>query len=270
MNRISAIAIISLLAFSCSDDEEPTPAATIVKEWNIPLSAKFESPAPAGRTETGTANLQLMSDNSLKYTLTVTGLASGDALTIAHLHAADIITSGPVILDLSPTFASGTATGTITGVRQSLVDSLKSDINDIYVNVHSTQVGSGIVRGQLNMPVDFAIDVIMNSANEVPAGTSAATGLALARLGTNKQLYTKITVTGLEATDTLTLAHYHKAAAGANGSVVKDIYTSRTQFGTAVISTVDDAFITSLKTDPLYFNAHSTAKPSGLIRGQIR
>jgi hypothetical protein len=268
--RLSTITLITLLALSCSDDETPTPAPTLDREWTIPLSAKFENPAPANRAETGTATLQLMSDKSLKYTLTVTGLAASDALTAAHLHVGNVITNGNVIQDLNPTFTNGVATGTITNLRSSLVDSLKSDINDIYINIHSTQVGSGLVRGQLNTQVEFAQDVVLNSANEVPAGTSAATGLAVIRLASDRQLYTLITVTGVETGDALTAAHYHRAATGVNGPILLDIYSSAAQFGTVKVSAVDDPFIAALKNDPTYVNVHSTSKPGGLIRGQIR
>ena len=271
MKHYSTLFIILLLVISCSDDNTtPTPTPTLVKEWNIPMSASFENPAPANRTETGTAHLQLMSDNSLIYMLTVTGLAATDALTASHLHVGNVITNGGVILDLNPTFTNGSATGTITNVRTSLIDSLKSDNNEIYINIHSTQFGGGLIRGQLNRNVEFAKDVVLNSANEVPAGTSAATGLALIRLASDKQLYTMITVTGVEATDALTAAHYHKAAAGVNGGIALDIYSSAAQFGTVKVSPVDDVFIAALKNDPMYVNAHSTSKPGGLIRGQIR
>ena len=56
--------------FSCKKDDA-VPAPTIVKQWTVALSAKNENPVPAGRTETGTALLMLMSDNSLTYTITV-------------------------------------------------------------------------------------------------------------------------------------------------------------------------------------------------------
>lgn len=260
----------TMLLFSCNKDDNQTPPPTSVKKWTIPLSAKYESPAPGSRSETGTAILELFSDNSLKYSISVIGLSAADALNAAHLHVGNVISNGSVILDLSPSFAAGTATGTISNLRTSLVDSLKSDINEIYINAHSTQVASGLIRGQLNATIEMAADVIMNGANEVPAGTTVATGLALLRLTTAKQLYTKVTVSNLEAADALTLAHIHKGAAGANGSVMIPIYSSAAEFGTVKTVTVDDPTFASLKNDALYFNAHSTSKPGGIVRGQIR
>ncbi len=270
-NTAIVLSAFSLIA-SCSNDDNgtPVPTPTIVKEWNIPLSAKYESPAPSGRNETGTVNLKLMSDNALKYTITVNALNAGDALIAAHIHTGDAITNGPVILGLEPVFTAGSANGEIKNLRSSLIDSLKSDNNELYFNAHSTQVPSGLVRGQLNTNIEVAADVALNSANEVPAGTSAAIGVGLLRLTSAKKAYIKLTVTGLEAGDALVAAHIHKAAVGVNGSVILGFYSSAADFGTVKILPVDDVLYASLKNDPIYFNAHSTAKPGGIIRGQIR
>lgn len=255
--------------FSCKKDDT-TPAPTVVKQWSIALSAKNENPAPAGRNETGTATVELLSDNSLKYTIAVTGLAGADALTASHLHVGNVITNGGVILDLKPTFAGGNASGTITDLRTTLVDSLKNDVNEIYFNVHSTQVASGLVRGQMNIKLEMVADVILSGLNEVPAVTTTATGLALVRLTANKQLYTRVTVTNLEATDALTAAHIHKAATGVNGAVMIGLCSNAADFNTIKTVTVDDATFASLKADAIYVNAHSTNRPSGVVRGQIR
>ncbi len=266
------LSMVYLAIASCSDDKgsNPVPTPTIVKEWNITLSSKYENPAPAARNETGTANLQLLSDNSLVYTIAINGLAGGDALVAAHLHTGDAITNGPIVLGLDPVFTAGSATGIIANLRTSLIDSLKSATNEIYVNVHSSQVGSGLLRGQVNTNIELAADVALISANEVPAGTSVATGLALVRLTSEKKAYIKLTVTGLEAADALTAAHIHKAAAGVNGPVILGFYSSAADFGTTKVLPVDDALYTSLKTDAIYVNAHSVIKPGGVIRGQIR
>jgi hypothetical protein len=83
--------------------------------------------------------------------------------------------------------------------------------------------------------MDWAMDVAMSGANEVPPVATAATGLAAFRLTTDKNLYAKITVTGLEALDTLSAAHIHPGAAGTNGGVILGIYNDSTEFGTTKI-----------------------------------
>ena len=264
-------AALALAFVACKKEDAPPPAPTIVKEWTIPLAAKFENNPPAGRTETGSANLQLLSDNTIKYTISVTGLASGDALIAAHIHTGDVINNGGVILGFNPTFTGSTATGIVTGLRTTFIDSLKDNVNELYFNVHSTQVPGGLLRGQLNTNIEMAEFVTMNGNNEVPAVTTSATGTALLRLTSDKKLYSKIIVTYLEAGDVLNAAHLHKAAAGSNAGVFLGLYGSSAEFGTTKIITLTDAaIITSLKTDAMYVNAHSTAKPGGIIRGQVR
>jgi len=259
-----------LFTASCDDDDDTTPAPTVVKEWNLNISAKNENPAPAGRTETGTVNLELLSDNSMTYAISVTGLASGDVLNAAHLHAGDAITNGPIILDFAPVFTGGNASGTISNVRTSLVDSLDVNTNEIYFNAHSTQVGSGLVRAQLNTNVEMAADVSLTAANEVPPGTSLATGTALVRVTADKFAYVQLTVTGVEANDTLTAAHIHKAGTGVNGPIILGFYATEGDFGTIKKLPISDTLLNSLKADSIYVNAHSKRKPGGLIRGQIR
>lgn len=265
------LTVLSVTFIACKKDDPAPPAPTIVKEWTIPLAAKNENNPPAGRTEMGSANLQLLSDNTIKYTIAVTGLAAGDVLNAAHIHTGDVITNGPVIVGLSPVFTGANASGTVTGLRTTFIDSLKNNVNELYFNVHSVQVPSGLVRGQLNTNIEMAEFVTLSGTNEVPAVTTTATGTALLRLTSDKKLYTKITVINLDAGDVLAAAHIHKAAAGANAGIFLGLYSTAAEFGvTKIISITDPAVITSLKTDPMYVNVHSTLKPGGLVRGQIR
>lgn len=271
--------VYSILLFSCltmaliackKDKSAPVIVPTTVKEWMIPLTVKNENTPSSGRTETGTANLKLLSDNSITYTIAVVGLAYGDALTAAHIHVGDVITNGGVILSLNPTFSGSNASGTLTNIRTTLVDSLKDDINELYFNVHSTQVPGGLMRGQLNTNIDVAELITLSGANEVPAVSTTATGTALIRVTSAKKIYTKVTIVNLEMGDTLKVAHIHKAPAGANGSVILGFYSSAADFGTVKVTTLTDDLYASLKTDAIYVNAHSTSNPGGLIRGQIR
>jgi CHRD domain len=267
INTFSLLTFSAML-FSCK--KENTPTVTVVKEWNINLSSKFENPAPAGRNETGLANFKLMSDNSLQYNFSVTGLASGDALTAAHFHTGNAGANGGVILGFNPTFSGAGASGTIANVRQSLVDSLKNDANEIYFNVHSSQVGSGLVRSQINTRVELAMDITLSGANEVPAVTTTATGTARIRLTSDKKLYSRVTVTNLEAGDALVAAHIHTGATGVNGGVLLGLASGAVDFATDRIFTLTDVIYNSIKNDALYVNAHSTLYASGVVRGQIR
>ena len=106
--------------------------------------------------------------------------------------------------------------------------------------------------------------------NEVPAVNTTATGMALLRITADNKLYSKVTVTNVEAGDALTAGHIHTGAAGTNGGVLIGICESAADFGVTKIFTPTTAILTAIKTDALYVNVHSTNRPSGIVRGQIR
>jgi len=267
---LAIVFMVQPILFMACKKDPVTPEPTVVKEWKIVISPKNQNPAPAGRMETGTANLSLLSNNSLKYVITVNGLAAGDALVAAHIHAGNVISNGSVVLGLDPMFTGATATGTISNVRSSFVDSLKSDDNELYFNLHSTQQPGGLLRGQLNENIVVAEDVVLLGTNEVVPVTTMATGIAILRLTDRKKLYSRVTVTTLDAGDAMMAAHIHTGAAGVNGGVIVTLCANAEDFGVAKMFTLTDPVFTSVKMDAVYVNAHSSIKPGGLVRGQIR
>ncbi|WP_336513899.1 CHRD domain-containing protein [Pollutibacter soli] len=269
-----AITVASLFVMnSCTkDDNDPSNPGgsnpTMVKKWEIPISAAFEIPAPAGRTETGNAVLELWSDNSLRYSINVPSVTAGDSLTMAHLHSGDPVTVGPVILNLAPTFVNGVASDTITGLRQSLADSIETGA--VYLNVHSKDFPDGLVRGQLDKTIDFATDVNMTGANVVPAVNTTADGKSYFRLTTDKILYSTTTVNNIEAGDSVTTGALYLGAADANGTLMQQFADSYADFGITKADTLTDEQITQLKSDPVYVTIASKNQANGLVRGQIR
>jgi len=265
------LSVFALSAFfaSCKKSES-TPQAELVKEITVSLAAANENPQPTGRTERGTASIKLYNDNSITVDASLTGFSTTDNLTLAHIHAGDPVTNGPVVLDLMPAFSGSTVKSTIKNARASFIDSLKAGTADLYLNIHSTQVGSGIVRGQLFNEVTFAASVALSGANEVPSVTTTATGMALLRITADNKLYSRVTVTNLESTDALNAAHIHTGAAGANGGVILGICGSAADFGVTKIYSPTTAILNSIKNDAVYVNVHSANRPSGVIRGQIR
>jgi CHRD domain. len=193
----------------------------------------------------------------------------GDQLTNAHIHVGDPATSGPVLIPFNPTFTGSGASGRVTNLRQGQIDTLLA--GPVYVNVHSTQVGSGIVRAQLDKINDFAVNVALNGFNERPDPVNTtATGQAILRLMTDKTLYSKITVTDLEGNDTLTVAHVHRGDANTAGPVRITLFSGNDDFGVVKSQVLMDSLVNILKNDPCYVNAHSRLHGPGIIRGQIR
>lgn len=268
INVITIAALFTITAISCK--KETAPAATVTKEITVLLAAANENPQPSGRTETGTASIKVFSDKSVTVDITITGLASSDNITAGHFHVGDPVTNGGVVVDLNPTVMGNMVKAKLTNVRSSFIDTLMNGTADIYLNVHSTQVPSGIIRGQVFNGVTFASSVALSGMNEVPAVTTTATGMALLRITADNKLYSKVTVTNVEAGDAVTAGHIHTGAAGTNGGVLIGICESAADFGVTKIFTPTTAILTAIKTDALYVNVHSTNRPSGIVRGQIR
>ena len=59
------------------------------------------------------------------YSFTVNNLKASDNLTMSHLHPGAPGVNGPAILTLAMPITGNSASGTVSNVRQSLVDSLK-------------------------------------------------------------------------------------------------------------------------------------------------
>ena len=274
--KLSTLCLLSSMFFvSCKKDILQRPAqralsATILKEWHIQLSSKYQVPAVScSKEQMGTVCLQLFSDNSLKYKIEVKDVPSDDKLVAAHIHEGNPLENGSIVLGLEPTFIGGNANGIITNLRSTFVDSLQSDANELYFNVHSTKHPKGVVRGQLNAVIDLADDVILSGANQIPSINTTAKGLALIRLTADKKLYSNVTVKDLEMGDNLIAAHIHSGAAGANGPVSVVLCKSAADFGMIQINTLTDAVYMSVKSGYNYVNAHSTNHPKGIVRGQI-
>lgn len=254
--------LLVITSFSCSKSSSPDMI------FNIPLSTKLENPAPAGRTETGILTMQLYGNHTLKYSFRVDNLAAGDQLTMAHFHAGDPITNGPIILHF-PAFSGSSSSGEIT-IRPSLADSLRYSSNNIYFNVHSSQFPTGLVRGMVNIDIIAAADVPMNGLNEVPPVVTTATGTALIRLTVDRKLYSLVTVADVPVGETLSAAHIHKGAAGVNGAVLIGLCANAADFGIPKMVQLDEATAIAVKNEVLYTNVHTNTHPDGLIRGQIR
>lgn len=264
---VSVVTVLFLQA--CKHD--PLPGPTVLKRWEeVQLRATYEVPAPAGRDEQGEATLELRSDNSLVYSFHIHNLTPGDVLTDAHIHAGDAGSSGPIFIRFNPSFVGSGAQGIVQNLRQGQVDSLMN--MPCYFNVHSAQVGSGLVRAQLDKTIQFAMDINLSPANEVPTPIpTTATGKAILRLTDDKVLYSKVTVDNLEANDTVTVSHIHRGGAGANGPVRIFLCSSTDDFGILKMSApLADSLVHMVTTDPVYVNVHSRRYGAGIIRGQIR
>lgn len=264
-------------------------------------TSEVQPPVPlANRSETGTATLRLLSGDVLEYTITVNHVLEGDALTNAHIHPGGVTENGPVLITLVnqpvqlgrttnivfPTPSNGTVT--VTGSIPLTMDEaaqLSDETNAFYVNAHSEQVPTGLVRGQLRENTVLAFNTPLSAQNEIPALTGRAeTGFATLRLLADNTLVYTLTVNDLLEGDPLINAHIHMGSSTENGPVfitlvnqpVQDGRTTDIQFNGAasvtasILLTADEVAALMAPNQPLYVNIHSEQQPGGVVRGQLR
>jgi hypothetical protein len=220
---------------------------------------------------------------SARYAVTYINLTS--TLTAGgHFHTGGVGRNGPVVKGIAT--SGGPASATISGtwnasdatqpLTPALAESLMS--GRIYVNFHTTAHAGGEIRGQMDMTTGIGFTVTLDGTKEVPANATTGRGSGFAVLNAErKDVRYGFTYYGL--TGTLTAGgHFHTAASGFNGPVVKGIATS----GGAASASVNGDWSTSDATQPLtdaaidsmlagkvYVNFHTSANPGGEIRGQL-
>lgn len=258
------------LTISCNDNGDSGPA--IIASGNIAMNTEYEIPIVEDRDESGNFLINVYDDNIIEFSITVNDLEPSDQLTVAHVHTGDPVSTGAPAITLvdgtSIMFQGNKATGTLQ-LTEAEANTLLGE--DVYINVHSEQEPSGLVRGQIDQIIDQAYNVKLDPENEIPAITDRDdSGTAIFRLVQNK-LYYKVTVMDLAAGDAITGGHIHEGDDTENGDVVINLeLTDETQLDITKSMELEEGSLTILKNDPLYVNVHSTDHPSGLMRGQIR
>ncbi len=208
----------------------------------------------------GTAWAVLSSDmKSLSYDVTYANLDSN--FTAGHIHLGAKGISGGVIQPLS--FMNNNAMGEWNNLPDSIVKHLIKE--DLYVNVHSMKHPGGEIRGQLEMNTGIGFTAHLNGDQETPPVTTNAMGTGWFSLD-NDSLYFQITFAGLSSA--FSAAHFHMAAMGASGGVVKPLsFTDSTL--NSVWADISSANLLALVQGNIYVNVHSGNNPNGEIRGQV-
>jgi hypothetical protein len=204
---------------------------------------------------------------------TISGVLVTDGLagTVAHIHNGLPGVSGPVVFPL----AGGPTVWTLAATA--ITDAQIADLRGgaYYLNVHSTALPGGELRGQLTQQVRFAE---LTNANEpsviAPALPSSGTGVLA--LGTTALANGNFPISGFVKTSGIvnaTAAHIHQGATpGATGPVIVPITETPVGSGLWVVpagSTLTPAQVVSFNTGALYYNVHTTLNPGGEVRGPI-
>lgn len=162
------IAAATLLAVSCQKNADKAPATSAVAQdqsarlvrvddskmtapgahllkMRVEMTGNEEVPAHRIRT-VGYAWLRLMDDGTLYSQVKIKGLAPGDALIAAHIHAAPAGVNGPVKIFLAHN------AGDFGMTMMQTLDANQMDLllnQPCYTNAHSNTFPGGIVRGQI-------------------------------------------------------------------------------------------------------------------------
>lgn len=222
---------------------------------------------------TGQALFTLSADMSeLRYRLFVNDL---DGATAAHIHEAPAGSNGGVVF---PLFAGGPppleegspAGGTLTPDISQVAALLAGDY---YVNVHTTDVPSGAIRGQIGMATPRAgSHALLWGGEENPAVATEAVGVGTFALSADlSTLDYHLAVSGI---DNVTAAHLHTGWPGANGGVAHTLFAGGPpplEPGSPVngLLALDAQSVLDLWSGYYYANVHTTDHPSGEIRGQV-
>jgi hypothetical protein len=180
-----------------------------------------------------------------------------------HIHRGARGVAGPVVIPLPP----GQQKNGVLTLNAGLVADLLA--GRLYVNIHSSIVVPGELRGQIEPLGGRCYTATLSGAQENPPNTSTATGYGFFTLTpatvttTTLQLTYQISfTTSLSQTN----AHFHKGAPGISGPVAIPLPLG-TPISGVLTPTVQQA--SDLISGLYYVNIHSNTFVLGEIRGQV-
>jgi len=270
VNLLSLIPGLLIIFSGCNKEEDTV--VTITKEFSVILTPTQMIPSIQDRTETGTAILKLMSDNSLECNFSVEGLNADDQLTRAYICTGSPVETG----DIVATLADNSTVSFTSGTLETTVDLTSDQANtvkiiDSYLVIESVQKPEGLMRGELGKDIELAIDVSLSNANVVPPVTGRnETGLAILRITSDNYLYFKVDVNNLRPGDFLSKSGINEGCAGENGNCLIQLSKSQSDFGVSKKIQISEEEATCIQSNFLYVCVTSAQAPGGLLRGQIR
>jgi hypothetical protein len=203
-------------------------------------------------------------DYPLMDSITYAVVYSGIVPTAAHIHNGKPGVSGGVIIPLVASSTPGLYLGRAAMSNANLTAFMK---DELYFNIHSAAHPGGEIRGQLqnNLLKSFAFDLCGDQ--EVPKKTGNGYGASFVAVNkSNTEAIYGLLVDGLSGP--ATAAHIHDGAFGVSGSVMVGLTTPEPLWADAIpITGVQGG---KIDLDGAYVNVHTSANPSGEIRGQIR
>jgi len=202
--------------------------------------------------------------NTVHYRLTVDGISG---ITGVRLLGSNEYEQDRVIAAMP---GMGTMGGTITGSIELTVEQADSlGLGILSIEVTSTAHPNGHIRATI-IPVPNALAPTITAQQEVGHTVTGSGGSGSAILFVDEQLKAALYVVSWSGlTGPPTMAHFHRAALGANGPIVKPLTVVSGQNQIVGSWVMDDELMAALKRGEIYVNIHTATNPDGEIRGQV-
>ncbi|MCS3796393.1 CHRD domain-containing protein [Niastella sp. OAS944] len=260
-------ALIAMLSLGCNKDSDVTEIPYVRKYWNETASSNYEVPVTKSAEIKAKMFLNLMTDDVFYFDILVDSTLQ-DVITGAGLYYGTASSNGTLLADIKPEINGRSIKGSVQLTTAQAADMMAKPM---FLNVQSKLFPQGLVRLQLEKNIDWYADVALTGASVVPAVTTGASGKVVLRITTDKVLHYQVMVNGTDGSDVLQETHLHAGAAGLNGTEQLKLITIATDYNREKSAAgLSDAVLTLLKSSACYIDVHSTAKPAGLLRGQLR
>ena len=200
----------------------------------------------------------------------------------AHLHAANAGANGSVVVGLGTTVGTDSRSGMFDPMNNrftldaATVAALQA--RGHYANIHTVDLPSGELRGQLIPTASVQLRAILTGRAEIPGNLSDAVGGAVVELSGNALILSGAfsDLEGDLATDIAGGAHLHLGSIDANGAVVFPLTVDAAEdlrsgtFGAASNTfTLDTDQRAAVRNGLFYVNVHSETHTGGEVRGQV-
>lgn len=246
------------------------------------LSGSAEQPSVATAASGGVV-LEVQED-----TLTVSGSFSGlesafNTEVGSHLHMANAGQNGGVEVVLNADLETNMMAGTYSSENNMYTLSAEQKTalfaRNMYVNVHSVDIGSGEIRGQVLGDATAYFHTNLSGWHEIQPIMSSAFGAASIEYKSNGNIILSGGFEGLSsalATDIAGGGHLHIGGVSTNGDVAIPINISVGENDTTgAFASSENMFAltteqaTALFDEQMYVNIHSADFQSGELRGQV-
>jgi hypothetical protein len=241
---------------------------SLEKDWGFTANLNGAQEVPAVTTDAIGQGMFKLSKDKSKLIVHVLAHGLSGKIISAHFHKGSVGVAGPIVKDLTP-FISGKAIDTEVDSSGILNDLLSGNL---YVNLHTDSNKTGEIRGQLVPDSrNLIFDAKADAGQEAPAVDAPAKGLITVKLapGLDSIWYDALFT---DLSGPINAAHFHKAAPGVSGGIIIHLtsgISGNKVSGVVTGAGVNTTFINDLLHGDIYINAHTTAHPSGEVRGQL-